>query len=357
MGARAHVLCPIDFSDPSRAALRYARAIAGHFEARLTVVTVNDPLLTEVAELRMGSSWMAEDAERELRRFVAETFEHSAPSSAEIRFEVAEGKPAPEILRVARERGCDLIVMGTHGMTGVRKMFFGSTTERVLRETGVPVLLTPAAQVGPLTLDDVKRAVRRVLAPVDLSPATAHQVQVAGGLAEALDAPLLLLSVIEPVHFPLPAHLAAERRCRTPHAGRTASRASGLDDAVRRENRGARGVRQSRRGDCQDGARSPRRPHHHGAPRVSARRPSHGLGDVSRPLSRTDPRAGAPAGSRTRRARSDVSGSDTDGRGAQGNVLEVLEVLRFSVRGAPRTLEPSRTENPRTLEPENPSPP
>ncbi|HEX2453374.1 MAG TPA: universal stress protein [Vicinamibacterales bacterium] len=219
MGARAHVLCPIDFSDPSRAALRYARAIAGHFEARLTVVTVNDPLLTEVAELRMGSSWMAEDAERELRRFVAETFEHSAPSSAEIRFEVAEGKPAPEILRVARERGCDLIVMGTHGMTGVRKMFFGSTTERVLRETGVPVLLTPAAQVGPLTLDDVKRAVRRVLAPVDLSPATAHQVQVASGLAEALDAPLLLLSVIQPVHFPLPAHVSlpsvdAERRTR-----------------------------------------------------------------------------------------------------------------------------------------------
>src|SRR5262249_5611776 len=129
------------------------------------------------------------------------------------------GKPAPEILRVARDRGCDLIVMATHGMSGVRKLFFGSTTERVLRETAVPVLLTPAAHIGPLTLDDVKRAVRRVLVPVDLSPATTHQVQVARGLAETLDAQLLLLTVIEPVHFPLPTHVSlpsvdAERRTR-----------------------------------------------------------------------------------------------------------------------------------------------
>src|SRR5262249_47026773 len=87
----------------------------------------------------------------------------------------------------------------------------GSTTERVLRETAVPVLLTPAAHIGPLTLDDVKRAVRRVLVPVDLSPATTHQVQVARGLAETLDAQLLLLAGIEPVHFPLPTHVSLRR--------------------------------------------------------------------------------------------------------------------------------------------------
>jgi len=219
MGPRAHVLCPIDFSTPSRAALRYACALAEHFGARLTIVTINDPLLTEVAGLRMGSSWMVEDTERELRRFVAETFEQTSSFQAEIGYEVAEGKPAPQILRIARERACDLLVMGTHGMTGVRKMFFGSTTERVLRETSVPVLLTPPTDTGPLTLDHVKRALRRVLVPVDMVPETRRQLQVAQAVAEGLEAQLLLLHVIEPVHFPLPAYISlpsvdAERRVR-----------------------------------------------------------------------------------------------------------------------------------------------
>lgn len=223
MGARSDVLCPIDFSSPSRAALRYACAVAEHFGARLTVLTVNDPLLAESAELRLGPSWMVEDSRRELQRFVAETFEQSSACHVDIRYEVAAGKPAPEILRVARQRGCDLLVMGTHGLTGMRKMFFGSTTERVLRETSVPVLLTPVIETGPLTLEDVKRTVRRVMVPVDLSPATARQVRVARGLAEALDVPVLLLHVIEPLRHPNPAYVSlpsvdAERRTRADQA-------------------------------------------------------------------------------------------------------------------------------------------
>lgn len=228
MVLRPSVLCPIDFSNASRAALRYATAIAEHFSARLTLLTVNDPLMSDVAEVRLGPNWLPEDSERELRRFYEQTFEHRTPGPIELAFEVANGKPAPEILRVARERGSDIIVMSTHGLTGVRKLFFGATTERVLRETSLPVLVTPAADTGPLFLEDVKGIIRRVLAPVDLSAATARQVQVARGLAEALDIPLLLLHVVEPVRFPVPAqtHLPnvdAERRTRADQA---------LDDLV-----------------------------------------------------------------------------------------------------------------------------
>src|SRR5919109_2614922 len=109
MEFRPAVLCPIDFSSPSRAALRYAAAVAEHFGAPLTVLTVNDPLLTEVAELSLGASWMPEDSERELRRFFEQTFEHRNTGVLEVHFEVATGKPAPEILRIARESTSDLI--------------------------------------------------------------------------------------------------------------------------------------------------------------------------------------------------------------------------------------------------------
>jgi nucleotide-binding universal stress UspA family protein len=193
--------------------------VAEHFRAELIVLTVNDPLLAEVAELRLGPTWMPEDTERELRRFFAETFERRAPAPVDVHFEIAAGKPAAEILRGARERGADLLVMGTHGLTGARKMFFGSTAERVLRETHVPVLLAPTSETGPLQVEDVKRTIRRVLVPVDLGDATARQVHLASSVAEALDATLLVTYVIEPYRYPLPPHISlpsvdAERRAR-----------------------------------------------------------------------------------------------------------------------------------------------
>jgi nucleotide-binding universal stress UspA family protein len=223
MSLRRSVLCPIDFSNASRAALRYGSAAAEHLSADLIVMTVNDPLLVEVAALRLGASWMPEDSERELRRFFAETFEHRGAAPTDVHFETAAGQPAPEILRIARERAVDLIVMGTHGLTGVRKMFFGSTTERVLRETTVPVLLAPMNETGPMLLEDAKRTIRHVLAPVDLSAASARQIQLASGVAAALDATLLVTHVIEPYRYRLPAHISlpsveAERRGRAEQA-------------------------------------------------------------------------------------------------------------------------------------------
>ena len=113
--------------------------------------------------------------------------------------------------------------MSTHGLTGVRKLFFGATTERVLRETDIPVLVTPAVEPGPLFFDDVRQLVGRILAPVDLTPASENQVQIAGALASAVDVPLLLTHVVEPVRFPGPPTLFrptvdGERRTRTERA-------------------------------------------------------------------------------------------------------------------------------------------
>ena len=192
------VLCPIDFSESSRGALRYAGAVAAHFGARLTLLAVTDPLLQEADQIE-GPSHLAEDTARELERFFRQTFAERPPGISDVRLEVTSGKSAPEILRVARDHGCDLIVMSSHGATGFRKLFFGSTTERVLRETTVPVLVTSGHDRGPEKVEDVARLIRRVLAPVDLTAATPHQLDVARGLAEAVHVPLLLLNVVEPV--------------------------------------------------------------------------------------------------------------------------------------------------------------
>jgi universal stress protein E len=213
------VLCPVDFSENSRGALRYGAAIASHLGARLTLLAVNDPLLAESAQLVAAPGHLVEETVREVDTFCRQTLDDSLRAVGDVRLEVAAGKPAAEILRISKERGCDLIVMGSHGATGFRKLFFGSTTERVLRETTVPVLVTPAEDAGPRRLDDARTLVRRVLAPVDLTAATAHQVAIAQRVAEHLRLPLLLLNVIEPVRSMVAAQprlpkIEAERRDR-----------------------------------------------------------------------------------------------------------------------------------------------
>ena len=207
MSARLTILAPVDFSDASRGALRYARVIAEHFGARLVILAVEDPLLTEAIDLGTGHLWDPEDTRRELAHFVTAALGANPLKTTDVEYEVTVGKPAQQILQVAKEKPCDLIIMSTHGLTGMRKMFFGSTTERVLRETTVPVLAVPATDAVPQSSEDIRRSVGRILVPVDLSPASVYQVQIARALSEALKVPLLATYVVEPVRSPLAAKL------------------------------------------------------------------------------------------------------------------------------------------------------
>ena len=203
MNTQPAVLCPVDFSDASRVALKYARATAAHFGGRLVILTVEDPLLTEAMDLGTGALWDPEDARLHLSRFVSKALGGNPMKRMEVDYVVTVGKPAQWILHTAHEQSCDLIVMSSHGLTGARKKFFGSTTERVLRETTVPVLVTPPDAEGPESLEALQQTVRHILVPVDLSSASGHQARIARGLSEALHAPMVVTYVIEPVRSPL----------------------------------------------------------------------------------------------------------------------------------------------------------
>jgi nucleotide-binding universal stress UspA family protein len=207
MNSRPTILCPVDFSEASRIALRYGRVLAKHFGGRLLLLAVEDPLLTEAIGLGTGSVWSPDETRRELERFAERALADTTLKAGDLAFEVTVGKPAPEILDVARRHECDVIVMSTHGLTGMRKLFFGSTTERVLRETTVPVLAISVPGEVPATLHDIRRTVGRILVPVDLTRASVHQVQIARGLSEALQVPFVLTHVVEPVRSPLAARL------------------------------------------------------------------------------------------------------------------------------------------------------
>jgi nucleotide-binding universal stress UspA family protein len=200
------VLCPIDFSEFSRQALLHAAVIAEHFAAQLIILSVDDPLLIEAAAAA-GYTPQADESRRELQRFCGDTLASvSGPTTVDYR--VAVGKPATEILRVANQLDVGLIVMSSHGRSGMRKLFFGSTTERVLRETSVPVLVTRDWRWAFASWSELTGHLTRVIAPVDLTHESAHQLSVAHGIAAALSAQLIAVHVLEPLFVPYRVRLA-----------------------------------------------------------------------------------------------------------------------------------------------------
>jgi universal stress protein E len=224
MITNAHILCAVDFSASSRTALRYAAATAGSIGARLTVLTVNDPLLVEALKSVGESEWPALEA-AELRDFCRETLGRDVPLDVAVRV----GRPADEIQACAADLHADLLVMGCHGLTGIRKLFFGSTTEGVLKASTIPVLVTPTDLHAPSSSRDVPSLVRRILVPVDLTPISASLVQIGAALGRALGVPVILLHAADAIE--MPARWRGQLIC--PQIDKRAEAATALDALAR----------------------------------------------------------------------------------------------------------------------------
>lgn len=193
------IVCAVDFSDHSKVALARASAWAQQFGARLIVASVVEPLLVSAAAATYDMDLVRNEVLPELRDFVEKTLRegaHGVPSPEAI---VLVGEPATEIVALARRRHADVIVIATHGLSGYRKMLVGSTTEKVLRLTTVPVLVAPPPEHTTTAMDSSRIAVGRVLAPVDFKDESAKDVRAAADIAQTIGAPLLLVHVVAPL--------------------------------------------------------------------------------------------------------------------------------------------------------------
>ena len=135
------ILCAVDFSRQSAMALRYAAALARTSRAHLVAVFALDPLLSAAAAAAYDTPALSGTALVELRRFVRATL--GSDATATLSCEVVVGKPARAIVAAADRLGADLVVLGTHGLSGVKKAFFGSTSDAILRRIRLPVLAIP----------------------------------------------------------------------------------------------------------------------------------------------------------------------------------------------------------------------
>jgi nucleotide-binding universal stress UspA family protein len=190
------ILCAIDFSEHSRRALDHAAAIARWYEASITALyvfslapmaavgpgaTVLDPIVLTDADL--------EQLRDDVRAFAGSEMATGVVLDAEVR----QGFPAGEIDAYAREISADLIVLGTHGRSGVERLVLGSVAERVMRRAPCPVLTVPAGQPdavpagGPLF--------KRIVCPIDFSEPSLLALEYALSMARESDGCLTILHV------------------------------------------------------------------------------------------------------------------------------------------------------------------
>ena len=134
-----HILVPIDFSQDSEHAVDTAVGLARQFQARLTLLhAIHIP---EAAEVNLAA--YMDKIRSEADQSMTPRLKRVQDAGATAEAVTVVGAPSQTIVDTARDRQADLIVMGTHGRTGLRHMLIGSVAERVVRMAPCPVMVVP----------------------------------------------------------------------------------------------------------------------------------------------------------------------------------------------------------------------
>jgi nucleotide-binding universal stress UspA family protein len=189
------ILCAVDFSPQSAAALQVAAGIIRRSGGRLTALCVEDPLLGAGASaVGYNTVLLRKSTLAQLQQLVRRVAPELPPDAWSV--DSVLGKPAAAILSAARRKSADLIVIGSHGRRGPAKFFFGSVAQAVLRHAASPVLVVPRGRPrrggrAPLT--------RGILGAIDLGPHDRGDARRMVHVARVIGAPLTLVHVVSRV--------------------------------------------------------------------------------------------------------------------------------------------------------------
>ena len=153
------ILVPIDFSDYSKNALKYAVNFAKLFNAEILLIYVVEPVIYP-PDFSMGqiaiptvTTEFDDRAKEELNKLA----KNEIPQQLKVSIIIRTGKPFVEIIDTATEADVDLIIIATHGHSGVEHILFGSTAEKVVRKAPCPVLTLREPVKGYLFKEEMKK--------------------------------------------------------------------------------------------------------------------------------------------------------------------------------------------------------
>jgi len=147
----ANILMSTDGSDVTRKGVKQGLALAKALNAKATVITVTEPLVAinyggDIAAGWIPSQEMFDSFDASCKERAGKVLDEARAMAEQIGISaellhVPNAYPAPTIIETAKSRGCDLIVMASHGRRGLRKLLLGSQTSEVLADGSVPVLV------------------------------------------------------------------------------------------------------------------------------------------------------------------------------------------------------------------------
>ncbi len=233
------ILCPVDFSDLSSLALKYAAMGAREFSAGLTVLHAERFEVPRYFS-RKDDSWILSElkkaettVESQLRAHVA-TVLGPLVEGLSISYRVIDRHPVDAVLDTAEQGGFDLIIMGTHGHSGLQHLFLGSVAENVVRNAKIPVF---TARQKAHQFIDVSHAgealhLKRILCPCNDTVSAACALQAAVSMARRFKSRLTVIYSSE--HQPDGAEEEVRRLCS--EIGRSVQDACEIETVVRKGN-------------------------------------------------------------------------------------------------------------------------
>lgn len=145
MFAPKRILVPTDFSDDSDEALKQALDLAKQYNAKVYLLHVANPITQCAADYCLDTETIEQAEKNEMLRakemMKKELNKFPEFQEIEVISDIREGEPVEEILKEQEEKGVDLIVMPSHGRTGILKRLMGQISEKVMEEAKTPVLL------------------------------------------------------------------------------------------------------------------------------------------------------------------------------------------------------------------------
>ncbi|PWW81830.1 MULTISPECIES: universal stress protein [Prosthecochloris] len=139
------ILCPVDFSEASRKAVRYAHEFAKGMGASLVLLNVVEPRPMAV-DMSLSYVPLEEDLEKAAKEDLEEIIRTEREKGIEVQADVQIGTPSETILEKAEELDVNLIIVGSHGKTGLSRILMGSVAESVVRKAKCPVLIVKAEE-------------------------------------------------------------------------------------------------------------------------------------------------------------------------------------------------------------------
>jgi len=154
------ILIPTDFSEFSLGVLDYLRILDLPKEARILLLHVlpENPLVESVFEMYQHEDKLSYTRAGEAEAYLEALARERLAEYHRVECVVRRGDPATEIVKLAEHDNAGLIMMATHGRTGIAHIFMGSTAEKVVRTSHVPVLTSkpPEMRQSPISIDDVR---------------------------------------------------------------------------------------------------------------------------------------------------------------------------------------------------------